>query len=292
MKNSVAMVVLGVDKHLERIATCVNTIRLIYEKKVDIAVATFGNSALPPSELLSEYCQENDIIFYDSPRQDFLIINKENTEKYNTHNGRFTGTTEEFHSSEIIGKVAISKYFYDRGYSEVYLLHNDVLVVRDFLKMYRKNMVKNWAFVSPYIQSTEIEQISLESVSNIDREQRKQKARNKEIGSRIALSVLILNKKLVNSLYRKYKNEKNMHKNYLNKFCMVGDIGFLQLFDDFNGFSGYPIEEEVALDCWWSKDTSLEYIISNHNISHLHGMELFDKYKKNIKDIILKTKIK
>ena len=286
--SNVAVIVLGIDRHLDRISTCVESIKHVYRKgsNVDIGVATFGNTALPPSKELKKYCQQVGIMFYDATRQDFLEIDKNNTDKQRTHNGAFVGTTEGFHSNEILGKISISKFFYDLGYEEVYVLHNDVSIFRDFLPTYRKKMKDNWAFVSPYVQSKVADPVSLKDVSLMDPSERSKQIQSRAIGSRIALSILILNKKLIYSLYSKYKTEKSMHINYFNKYCMIGDVGFLQLFDNFNGFSGNPIEDETGLDDWWSADCSLKRILLDEKITHIHGDVLFSKYGKAAVDIM------
>ena len=112
MKNKkTILVVLGVDRHLSRIRKCISTIKLVYKDRVDIGVATFGNEALEPSVEIEKFCEEEELAFFDSERQNFLNASESNAMQHG-----FVGTDREFHVCEMIGNIAVSKHFYDLGY--------------------------------------------------------------------------------------------------------------------------------------------------------------------------------
>ena len=280
-KGKTILVVLGVDSHLSRIKKCISTIKLVYKSNVDVGVATFGNESLEPSVEIKKFCDQEDLLFFDSERQKFLNL---------SHNlGRvhgFIGTDREFHVCEIIGNISISKYFYDLGYDEVYLLHNDLFVVRDFLPVYRKHMIGHWGFVVPHICAKHKNKLSIKELEKIDPLVRGDMMHNGSLKSRFTQTVVIFNKSLINSLYDNFTNNENMYTNFFEKFSYYGDIALVQLFDNFYGFRGETIEENILIDKFHCHDTSAEAVKTNEKITHIHGDELWNSFENIIEELI------
>lgn len=283
-------VILGIDSHIERIQKCVSTITKIYGEKVNIGIGTFGNKTVAPSIKLKKFCSERGYIFYDSERQNFLTI--DHTKK----NQGFVTTDREFHVCEILGNITISKHFYDLGYKEVYLLHNDLFVIRDFLPLYRRHMTQNWAFIAPYTCSLLTPKLNINKIRKIPKENRVTGGYtiidNKRFLARITQTIIIFNPQLIQHLFSKYKNQKRMFMNLLKKYDMHGDIALLQLFDEFEGFVGNPITQDTVADTHCLKNTSPTYVINNQELTHIHGVVLYKQYFSIIDDIITKIKDK
>jgi|1_EtaG_2_1085319.scaffolds.fasta_scaffold00652_12 hypothetical protein len=279
MKKSI-LVILGVDSHLERIKKCASSIKAVFEDSVDIGIATFGNSFVEPSKKLENFSSKNKFIFYDSPRQNFLDLDP------NNKNQGFVTTFREFHVCELLGNLLISKHYYDLGYDEVFLLHNDLFVVRNFLPVYRKNMVSNWAFVVPYTwHGSAKAKISLkELMSSVH------KFVKPESGPRFTQTILIFNKQLLKKISQKISNQKSFYEDFLINYNLHGDIALTEIWKDFFGFEGQPIEENILLDSCLPHPYNIEAIIKNSNITHLHGKSIYCKYENTIIDLIDKIK--
>ncbi len=277
-------VVLGVDSHLDRITKCIQTIKAVYGTTAHIGVATFGNETVGPSVKLKQFCEENDYLFHDCERQSFLTIDHSKT------NQGFITTDREFHVCELLGNITVSKHFYDLGYKEVYLLHNDLFVVRDFLPLYRKHMTDNWAFVAPYVCASGQPKVSLESIMGTNKLDRggRTMVGNRWVLARVTQTVLLLNPKLIDKLFSKYGDQENIFKSFLSTYNMHGDIALLQLFDGFEGFVGNPIFKDTVVDTYCLNDTRIERIIADENLTHVHGDVLYKRYYDVIDDVIRK----
>lgn len=279
-------VVLGVDSHLNRIEKCLSTIKLVYGDNVDIGVATFGNSTVPPSSALKEFSSKNGYTFYDSDRQDFIELSS-NNKSHSSQPAEVSASGGEFHVCETLGNLAISKHYYDLGYEEVYLLHSDLFVIRDFLPMYRKRMVSNWAFVSAYLSDPTLPKpdISLFASQN-DIHNGNITVGGNKVWIRMAQAVLILNKALVNALFDKYATQKDMFDLLLSKYSMYGDIALAQIAAGLEGFAGNPVIEDTMIDSAATLDVSRERLLNDEKATHIHGAELYNKYYDSISTII------
>ena len=291
MSNSTVFVVLGVDSHLERIKKCISTIKLVYGDQVDIGVSTFGNGTVPPSRQLESLSKEAGYVFYDSPRQDFIKTSSENSH-HSSQPPEVQASAGEFHVCEILGNIDISKHYYDMGYEEVFLLHSDLFVVRDFLPLYRSYMTKDWAFVSAYLSDPKKPKPPIGSLNNqpllhmgevvVD---------NETIWVRMAQAVLVLNKDLVNVLFEKYGTQAGVYYSALSNYSMYGDIALAQIATGIEGFSGNPVFEDTMLDPASTTDVTRERILEDSSVTHIHGMDLYTRYYTDIEGLIAQAKI-
>lgn len=263
MKDTI-FILCGIDSHLERIKKCLKSIYYVYGDKFDIGLSTFGSTVLKSSILLKEYAENNNLLFYDSKRQDFISKNA------------------EFHCCEIIGMLNISNHFYKLGYKQVYLMHNDMFIFRDFINRYEKNMINNWSFIVPFVNIDPFP-LKYEEALKFSGFQLKNKP------SRLSQTVVIFNKLLIQDCYKKYKNDKTIWKKLLIKNALNGDLGLFDLAKDFLGYTAKPIIDEIQISLRFFKGDIEKEIINNKNICIAHNPDTYKllKYKfKYILDII------
>tara|TARA_Y100001937_G_C7077300_1_gene311194 strand:+ start:258 stop:1100 length:843 start_codon:yes stop_codon:yes gene_type:complete len=276
MKNKTVLVVLGIDSHLPRIKKCISTLEAVYDdhQGLDIAIATYGPKALPPSKKLKVYCADKGFYYYDAERQHYFKRDKKlEFYPHPTH--------------ELTANLGMSKHFYDMGYEEVYLLHNDMLIVRDFLPIFRSMQKGDWSVVAPtLVKEEEKTYTTLEAIKSVPPLKRTREL----MKVRVTQTVLTFNKNLVNKIFDKYKNEETMYKKYLYKYSSYGDFALVQLFDNFLGFevSVIPPDITTAIDLSWTWCTK-ERILQEKNITHLHGESVINKFGSQIFDLIEKT---
>ena len=292
MSDKTIFVVVGVDSHLPRIEKCISSIRLLYRDKFDIGVATFGNSTVPPSKKLQQYCQENELIFFDSERQDFLNLDPARVERCGTTPSEVKAVASEFHVCEMVGNLEISKHFYDLGYEEVYLLHSDVLLVRDFLPLYRKYKKSKWAFVSALLTHHGAPTLKFSEISDHENISKGfAVVGSSRVWVRCAQAILMINKELVNVLYSKYTSQKEIYDSVFSRFSMFGDVALVQMCTlGIEGFFGNPVREETMVDASFTLNCFDRKVFLKNSLTHIHGMTLFDFYFDSIEEIIKSCK--
>lgn len=210
--NKTILVIFAKDSSLSDVEFNVPSIREVYGQSVDLGIATYGARPAPPSVALKSYADENGILFFDAPRQDFLPSDREH---------RCCG---------IIGQLTISRYFYNLGYEEVYLLHPDTYQFRDALPYYRRQMQGQWSFVTIFWHLFETD-ITFEQAVEWGGQKTFEKYK-----VTLPDAFLTYNKAFVEYLFSKYFNEKNMWQEIFHKFRMVTDAG---LFDVAKNFLGW-----------------------------------------------------
>jgi len=167
------------------------------------------------------------------------------------------------------------------------LLHNDMLIVRDFLPIFRSMQKGDWSVVAPtLVKEEEKTYTTLEAIKSVPPLKRTREL----MKVRVTQTVLTFNKNLVNKIFDKYKNEETMYKKYLYKYSSYGDFALVQLFDNFLGFevSVIPPDITTAIDLSWTWCTK-ERILQEKNITHLHGESVINKFGSQIFDLIEKT---
>jgi len=215
-------VICGLDSHLPRIKNCLKSIKFVYKDSIDIGISTFGNKNQKQSKKLKEYSKEHGYIFYDCHRQDFVPLNR------------------EFHCCEIIGMFSMYKYYYEIGYDEVYLLHNDMFIFRDFLPVYNEKMKDKWSFITPFVN---IDTPPLEFTKVIKYDNMK----IKKLPSRLSQTIVIFNSNFIKEVYKKYKTEEVMWQKVFKKIDMHGDVGLFYIANNFMGYMGKHITEEFQV---------------------------------------------
>jgi hypothetical protein len=242
-------VICGVDSHLPRIKKCIESIVSVYGDTVDIALSTFGTHQLPPSGALQSFCEDENHQFFDAPRQ------------------KYPGQSMQ---CEIIGMFQISRHFQE-NYDEVYLLHNDLLVFRDFLPVYRCGMTGNWSFVIPLIrirggmmpdEYRSIQNSYIFGNSNL----------------RMTQAVTIFNPSFINKVYETYESDDRLWNDLFMHKMWCGDVS---LFDIKEGFLGYDcsiLPEEILLERHFTfryDGDFFEYIDKHEEIKYIHGENIW-----------------
>ena len=263
MNNNTIMVMCGLDSHLGRVQRLLPQMKSVWSDTVDYAIGNFAAKNIdptfpstswpgkryrnPPHEIplkLLKFAEDNKIQFCAPPRQEFISQRREQ------------------HSCEFLGYLAISKYFYDMGYSSVYLLHTDITAV-DFLPEIEPLQKGNWSFIFPEIlrgapdgpqpcytengnrvddrirhRRLMIEAIESGVIAEASRQQ-----------SRCSNESFIINPKFVYALYEKYKTVENMWEEVFQYLPMWGDVGPYGICEDFLGFDGVFTEVFVPHGC-------------------------------------------
>lgn len=262
MKDA-CFVICGLDTHLERVEYCISTIKHVYGDRVDIGLSTFGNVTIAPSNKLKAHAKKHDYYFYDAPRQDFFPLER------------------EWHSCEILGMFAISKYFYDLGFKYVYLLHSDIFVVRDFLSYYESLMIDPWSFICPFI-TIRGDKISYQEALRYN----SFTIYKRRIQARLTQSIIVFNKRFILEMYDEYKDERQMWDKVFEKSCMFGDIGLFDIAENFRGYSARPLDAKYTIDGDWEESKIINRIIQDKNVCFIHGPKKFKFLKKKIKDVL------
>lgn len=287
IKNQTIFVVCGTDSQMHLIEKCIPTIKLVYGTSVDIGVATFGNSTIPPSVKLKKFSEENGYIFHDSERQHFLELEEGIADE--TQPSESTATTKVFHCHEMTAFMTVSKYYYDLGYTEVFLFHSDLFIIRDFLPLYRKHMDYNWAFVSQYVTQPGVAKPSLDLIdpSTISENGLAAEPGKRLVWVRCATAIMIINKVLIKTLFSKYGDQEGVYNAVLKNYSMYADIALFQMATKgIEYFLGNPIVEETMVDYAHTKDITMEKILVNKNLTHLHGKRIFSECSEDIDSII------
>lgn len=250
MKDTI-IVICGIDAHLNRIEECYGSLKRIYpDMPFDIGISTFGNSSVPPSTALKAFCDSSSFVFYDDERQQLP-------------------PNPEFHCCEILGMVSVSKHFYDMGYKEVFVIHNDMIILRDFLPIYRERMVGKWSFVLPFL--------NIDTGFGTEEEYAKSMLLNSfqiKDGTpyRLTQTIVVLNREFVTKLYEIYHDDNTLWKSVFNKMSMCGDCGLFDMAKDLLGYHINVIMQKTGTsDRWDTKDTILKETKSR-NVYYIHGI--------------------
>jgi len=192
----------------------------------EVGIATYGNKYCKPSVGLKAFSEEKNYKFFDSPRQLFVPLDR------------------EFHCSEMVAYLGISKHFYSMGYDSVYICHHDIRIEKNPLPNYEKEMKGKWSFVVAWRECREGEKISIEQA--LERTKTKSGFEMIETNIRLSHEFLIFNKKFVEFLYKKYKTDKELWDNLFKGFDMHSDLAMFDFYPTFEGFKAKIIDSCVV----------------------------------------------
>ena len=152
-------------------------------------------------------------------------------------------------------------------------------------------MTSKWGFVSAYLSNPTVAKPSLDELKSApDLSNGVVVVDGNAVWVRMAQAVLTINKGLVDTLFEKYGTQREIFKNALEDYSFYGDIALAQIATGFEGFSGNPVIEDTMVDPAALEDVSEARIVADPNITHIHGMYLFEKYSSSIDEIIDKIK--
>lgn len=244
-------VICAVDNHIPYIKFILERIRSIFPDD-DYAVASFVNIKNPNTKL-GKFCQQNNIAFYESV-QDFDI--------------------PKLPYCEICGIMDISNYFYNLNYDEVFLLHNDVVILEDYKNDLRNKMNNSWSVICPFMDY----RFNNNNLNNLWK-------LNKHLNShyfernttlRLTLSLVIFNKTFLNQIIKDFGSIKNF---YLEKMFNSSPYGDCALFDlNFYGLTPNPIcDNNFLLEGCWNQSTDQIINESSMGYKYIHLGAIYNK---------------
>ncbi|MFW5891717.1 MAG: hypothetical protein ACOCUI_05810, partial [bacterium] len=213
-------------------------------------------------EKIEEFCQENNINYFYFNNQDFLTADNNNIQ-------------------ETVGKISISKFFYDQGYKDVYIIPDTTLILNDVSDIFEKYKKDKWMFICPFVdrtnyyekkQNSKLEQIPYEEWPNSQEVEK--------TPYRLRQSIILYNREFIFDLYEKYKNEENIYKEIFSDKISFSDCN---LFDfvkkDLLGYRGVPIFEKIGFDEENKYCKQIKNIIKskNKNIYFIHGKKMIEE---------------
>ena len=106
-------------------------------------------------------------------------------------------------SYQILSEIPVSKYYYDLGYEEVYLVSDETYFVRDFLKDFREKQRDKWMFVCPFLDrmSDYGEKYNFYKKDHTDWVGGEEAEKTT---CRLRQSVIIYNREFINDIYLKF----------------------------------------------------------------------------------------
>lgn len=246
-------VICAVDAHIPYIEFSLKKLKMIYPND-ECAVASYHHIS-KPNKLLQKFCESKSIHYYDSAQNFNIPI---------------------LPYCEIVGIMDVSDYFYSLGYEEVYLLHNDVIIFKDYKNTFRSLMNENYSVICPFMNFLSKEK-DLYSLWDKHRSC-SSKLIETNTTLRLTLSILIFNKVYLSTIKSNYISFQNFYQKQMNNSSPYGDCG---LFDtNFFGFEIKPILDNNFLleGCWFpTKEKIINYIETNNDYKYIHLGAGFNK---------------
>jgi hypothetical protein len=246
-------VICAVDAHIPYIELSLNKIKMIYPDD-EYAIASYHHIDRPNNQL-HKFCESNNIHYYDSAQNFNIPI---------------------LPYCEIVGIMDVSDYFYSLGYDEVYLLHNDVVIFKDYKNTFRNLMSENYSVICPLMNFISKEK-DLSSLWNIYSNYSSQSIETNTT-LRLTLSLLIFNKNYLSTIKSNYISFQNFYQTCMNNSSPYGDCGLFDI--DYFNFKIKPIlDNDFLLEgCWFpSKEKIINYIENNDDYKYIHLGAGFNK---------------
>jgi len=249
-------VICAIDSQIEYVEICLKSCLKIFPKE-NIGIASF-NFLKEDQIKLKKLAEQNGILFFE-----FKIIDNPHIlwEKLKA-------------LREIYGSIKISEYFYSLNFDNVYLLHNDIIVSKDYTSKFQVYQKDNWSFCCPFMshtrQMTDFSR-NWEISKNIP---------SKQIESteyRLSNCVIIFNKKFINEIKNRMSIEQylDLYKNP-SIYC---DCSCFEI-NHFNYFVS-PILEKISEEAKRIENGKWKDFLKNQsNIMYVHFGENHKKLMK------------
>jgi len=217
-------VILAIDERLEDVKRCVKSLRAVYGPSVPIALVTYGGVAIGKQPAIEEYARIQGFQYVDIGRHKFLTLED----------------SAEWHACEVLARLQITKHFADLGYDEIYIMHADVTVEKDFRGIFAEKAVGQWSFIAFLIRAVESFDILCQKGS--------WKLYFEGNRSRLADIIVRYNPSFVARVYAEYKDPAGIWENWLSKFTLWGDLAQFDVARKWNGFTGryIPAKSDIA----------------------------------------------
>lgn len=225
--NKIIYVFCGLDLHKNTMQHCIKSLMKV-RNDIDVGVATYGNSKLPPSTELMKMCEEMSIPFHDCPRQSFSKMPLQPM----LNNPSLPADVD---SCELTGMIQISHHFYkEYDYDMVILMHPDTLTIRNYNNSVEKYLGQDYCLIAPLI--------NLEPNRPIDSFDMFEEMSGLQISKtrfRVAQAILSFGKKYCLHLFEKYETPENIWSQAYSGFVKWGDCSAINLFPQHEGYNTF-----------------------------------------------------
>lgn len=233
--NKIIYVFCGLDLHKNTMKHCIKSLKKV-RSDVDIGVATYGNSKLPPSIELAAMCEEMDIPFHDCPRQSFSKMPLQRM----LSNPSLPADVD---SCELTGMIQISHYFYKHyDYEMVILMHPDTLTIRNHDNSIEKYLGQEYCMVAPLINLE-----PTKPIYSFDEFEQMSGLQISKTRFRVSQAVLSFGKKYCLELFEKYKNPENIWSQAYSGFVKWGDCSAINLYPEHEGYKSFLLHGDNQL---------------------------------------------
>lgn len=245
----------GIDGHIPDLTTAIKSARQVFPKD-DVAVGNFYSDKKQKN--LKEFCRDQGIVF------------KEKGQPF------FRGSGHRICASEIIGMIQLSKAFYDDGYTEVFLMHADTIIYRDYKSYFRQKMQDNWAAICPlinFLNPRENIAALWERVSSLNSNQIE-----KSSSARLTQSAVIFNPNFIKIVYDNYTEGSlgDYFSTYWSASSIYGDCALFDL--NHFGFKINPILLPISQELSWiAPKTTAENLLEKFtDFTYIHKGASYD----------------
>tara|TARA_R110000796_G_scaffold76232_1_gene170655 strand:+ start:3020 stop:3931 length:912 start_codon:yes stop_codon:yes gene_type:complete len=233
--NKIIYVFCGLDLHKNTMEHCIKTL-LSVRDDVDVGVATYGNSDLPPSVELSKMCQEMNIPFHDCERQTF---NKMPLQRM----VNAPHLPADVDCCELTGMFQISSHFYQNyDYEMVILMHPDTLTLRNHQNSMESYLGQDYCIIGPLINLDPNRPVEDENIF-VDMSG----ADIAKTRFRISQAIFSFGKKYCLHMIEKYKTVEEIWKNVYGNYVKWGDCSSINLYPQHEGFNSFLLHGENQL---------------------------------------------
>ena len=233
--NRIIYVFCGLDLHKNTMQHCIKTLMKV-RGDIDIGVATYGNSQLPPSTELVKMCEEMNIPFHDCPRQSFSKMPLQPM----LDNPSLPADVD---SCELTGMIQISYHFYKNyDYDMVILMHPDTLTIRDYNNSIENYLGQDYCLIAPLI--------NLDPNRPLDSFELFKEMSGLQISKtrfRVTPSILSFGKKYCLHLFEKYEKPENIWSQAYSGFVKWGDCSAINLYPEHEGYNTFLLHGDSQI---------------------------------------------
>jgi hypothetical protein len=258
--SKIIYVFCGLDLHKNTMQHCISTLLKVRDD-VDVGVATYGNSKLPPSVELSNMCQEMGIPFHDCPRQSF---SKAPLQPMLTN----PSLPADVDSCELTGMIQISHHFYKNyDYDMVILMHPDCVTIRNHNNTIEKYLGQDYCLIAPLINLEPNK--PPENLEMFDDMTGLQISKTR---FRIAQAILSFGKNYCLELFEKYETPEAIWSQAFAGYVKWGDCSAINLYPSHEGYKTILLHNDTQIVSQQS--------FEEHTLENLDYESFLKKHKK------------
>lgn len=282
------MLIMSFDKNLESIKALLQNLKVVYKNQTNITlgIAVYGKNNdffKAQTKGIKKYCSKKKIPHY-------LCLNQEPI-----------GNSKKAHI--IRGLMDISYFFYKKGYQKVYLLHDDLVIFRNFLPVYEKEMVpSNWSFISTLQQSQDPFRSKDRCFKKFNEIKMEKKSGSSLHTSSIRIrdKIVIFNKLFIQKLYKQFHSKQLNKDEFFSSIHRAADLGFFDLIHNDLVHKKWQFNERIlygngiGLDDHKGKFFEkfihmTDYIYNNKNLISAHGRLTATYFRQMLPEILKNT---